>query len=314
MSTPERRQSVLLTGGTGFIGRACLRRLLAGGFDVHGITPIPESEAHERLTWYEADLTDAGQLEDVVRRAGASHLLHLAWRPISGDVWSAEDNDEWTDIGRRLVQLFYEHGGRRVVGCGSCGEYDWSDGLCVEDQTPLNPNTRYGRAKAALWEAIGQITAQTPGATAAWGRVFFVYGPNEHPQRLVSSVILSLLKGEPALCSHGRQVRDYLHVDDVADGLVSLLESDASGAFNIACGQPRRVMDVIHEIGNATGKGELIRLGARPAAEHEPPVILGSAHKMADRVGWTASIGLSEGIRQTVDWWARREGQLLNNS
>ena len=62
--------------------------------------------------------------------------------------------------------------------------------------------------------------AATAGLSGAGRAMFFLYGPHEHPERLVSSVILALLRGEPAKSSHGRQIRDYMHVQDVADGLV----------------------------------------------------------------------------------------------
>ena len=75
--------------------------------------------------------------------------------------------------------------------------------------------------------------------------MFFLYGPHEHPDRLVSSVILSLLRGEPAKCSHGRQIRDYMHVQDVANGLVALLDSDVRGAVNVSSGQATTLREIV---------------------------------------------------------------------
>ncbi len=67
------------------------------------------------------------------------------------------------------------------------------------------------------------------GLSAAWGACSSCTARTSIRDRLVSSVILSLLRGEPAKCSHGRQIRDYMHVQDVADGLVALLDSDVRG-------------------------------------------------------------------------------------
>ncbi|WP_421021629.1 NAD-dependent epimerase/dehydratase family protein, partial [Klebsiella pneumoniae] len=78
--------------------------------------------------------------------------------------------------------------------------------------------------------------ASQTGLSATWARLFFMYGPGEHPNRVTSSVILSLLQGKSAQCSHGMQIRDFLHVADVASALVTLLDSDVTGPVNIGSG------------------------------------------------------------------------------
>src|SRR5207245_614301 len=89
--------------------------------------------------------------------------------------------------------------------------------------------------KLALASLLEAYAGQT-GLSQAWARIFFLYGPREHPKRLVSSVIRSLLRGERARCSHGQQIRDYLHVEDAAGALVALLESEVTGR---AAGRPQ---------------------------------------------------------------------------
>ncbi len=135
------------------------------------------------------------------------------------------------------MRAFRAAGGTRVVTAGSCLEYDWNYGYCSEVATPL-------RAAHALRHLQARAAAADVGAddaarwfTSAWGRIFFLYGPHEHPDRLVASVIRSLLAGEPARTSHGNQVRDYLYAGDVADAFVALLESDVTGPINIASGR-----------------------------------------------------------------------------
>src|SRR5204862_6165408 len=107
--------------------------------------------------------------------------------------------------------------------------------------------------------------AAANGVSTAWGRLFSVYGPHEHPKRLVPSVIRSLLAGEPAACSHGTQIRDYLFAQDAADALITLLESDITGPLNLASGQPIALRDIVQCLGTLLGRPDLIRLGAIPA-------------------------------------------------
>jgi nucleoside-diphosphate-sugar epimerase len=211
-----------------------------------------------------------------------------------------------------LVRQFREQGGQRTVIVGSCYEYDWRYGYCSEQLTPRLPNTFYGAAKNGLHDTfVGYSTAS--GLSGAWGRVFFLYGPNENPRRLVSSVICSLLKGVEAPSSHGEQIRDYLHVQDVADGLVALLESSAQGAYNVTSGRAVTLRTIIERIGALTGRPELLRIGAIPARANDTPLVVGDTTQMQRDVGWTAKIGLDEGLKATIEWWReqlRRSGEL----
>jgi nucleoside-diphosphate-sugar epimerase len=113
------------------------------------------------------------------------------------------------------LESFASNGGQRIVMACSYAEYDWKFGVCREFETPRTPATLYGASKHAV-QCIQQAFAWRVKLSAAWGRIFFLYGLNEHPKRLVSYVVRKLLRGEPALCSTGDRTRDFLYVKDVA--------------------------------------------------------------------------------------------------
>ena len=94
----------------------------------------------------------------------------------------------------------------------------------VDRPTPLTPDTLYGTAKHAL-HVIADAWARQVGVELAWGRVFHLYGPHEHPDRLVPGLARAMLRGEIAPCSHGRQVRDFLYVPELGDAFAALLAS-----------------------------------------------------------------------------------------
>jgi nucleoside-diphosphate-sugar epimerase len=144
------------------------------------------------------------------------------------------------------------------------------------------------------------------GVSTAWGRLFSVYGPHEHPKRLVPSVTQSLLAGEPALCSHGTQIRDYLFAEDAADALLTLLESDVSGPINLASGQPVALRDIITRIGALLGRPDLIRLGAIPAAPSDKPFVVADTTRTVSALGWRPRHTLESGLLQTIAWWRRQ--------
>ena len=299
-------KKVLLTGASGFIGHHCLEPLLARGYEVHAVSSKPHKPDSRGVRWHQANLLEAGSAKALVGEVQPTHLLHLAWFVVPGKLITAPENFAWVRASMDLVQEFAAQGGKRLTVCGSSYEYDWSYGYCSEKQTPLVPNNVYGSCKQALCLMVQSFASQS-ALSAAWGRVFFLYGPNEHPQRLVSSVILSLLKGEPAKCSHGRQIRDYLHVQDVADGLVSLLDSGVTGTVNVSSGQAATLREIVLTIGRLMGKTELIQLGAIPARANDTPLVVGENLRLLNECGWKQQYELEAGLRQTIDWWQARK-------
>jgi len=191
---------VLLTGATGFIGRRCLPLLLANGYEVHAVSSRLPQETCSDVCWHQVNLLDFSQVSVLIADMQPTHLLHFAWYAEPGKYWTALENFHWVQASLSVLWQFYSHGGKRLVMAGTCAEYDWKYGYCSEQITPLLPATVYGTCKHSLQVMLDAFSRQT-GLSVAWGRIFFLYGPHEHPDRLVSSVIRSVLRGEPARCS-----------------------------------------------------------------------------------------------------------------
>jgi nucleoside-diphosphate-sugar epimerase len=295
---------VLVTGATGFIGRHCIQPLRDRGYEVHAVSSQGRADI-EGVEWRKADLMAPGAARSVLAEVRPTHLLHLAWYVVPGKLIASPENFRWVEASMELVRSFAEAGGKRVAVCGSGYEYDWSYGFCHELRTPTRPDTAYGACKQALNLLLGAYAAQA-GLSAAWGRVFFLYGPHEHPDRLVSSVIRALLEGRPAPCSHGRQVRDYMHVQDVADGLVALLDSAVTGPVNVSSGQAVTIREIVQTIGAILERPELIQLGAIPARANDAPLVAGDNARMVAETGWSPKLDLEAGLRQTIEWWRGR--------
>jgi hypothetical protein len=137
--------------------------------------------------------------------------------------------------------------------------------------------------------------------SGAWGRISYSYGPHEHRDRLVPTVIRSLLQGLPARCSEGSQIRDFLH--DVASASVGLLDSEVAGPVNIASGRPVAVREVIYNIADKLGRRDLIQLGVVPVHAGQPPVLIADTTRLVDEVGWSPEYDLDSGLHQTIEWW-----------
>lgn len=296
-----------MTGGAGFLGRPAVEALVGRGWQVDAVSRRPPAAAADRARWHDTDLHDADRVARLLAETRPTHLLHLAWHDgADGDIYGSPENDRWIESSTGLLHAFAEHGGERVVFVGSCAEYDWGHGLCDERRTPLVPASRYGRAKLELGERFARFVGAAGRPSGAWARPFFLFGPHEGPRRLLASVIRSLLAGEPARCSHGRQIRDYLYSVDAADALVSLLESDLEGPINIASGEPTSIAHLVYRTAGHLGREELVRLGEIPARADEPPLIVGDVDRLRRELGWSPRHGLDEALAATIDWWRRQ--------
>jgi nucleoside-diphosphate-sugar epimerase len=296
---------VLVTGASGFIGRMTLDALLARGHEVHAVTSRPDAERPPAagLRWHAADLLTPGAERGVLDAVAPSHLMHLAWYAEPGRFWRAPENLLWVEASLRLLRGFADAGGRRAVIAGTCAEYAWTDDThCVERRTPLEPATLYGTSKHAL-RLIAEAYAAQADLSLAWGRIFFVFGPFEHPNRLVSSVARALVRGEEALTSHGEQVRDFMCSTDLGDAFSALLHSSVEGPVNVASGEPVRIRDLVEQVAEAAGRPDLLRLGARPAAPGEPTSLTADVTRLRDEVGWTPPQMLRKRVAETVEWW-----------
>ena len=304
---------LLITGATGFIGTHCLPLLTTNGYEVHAVTKnssVEDSDTNQ-VNWHRVDLLDQSQIQRLIAHVQPTHLLHFAWYATPRKYLTSPENVRWVQASLALLQAFAENGGQRVVMAGTCAEYDWKYGYCSEEITPLIPATLYGTCKHSV-QMIMRTYAEQRGLSSAWGRIFFLYGPHEHRDRLISYVIRSLLLGEIAHCSHGRQLRDFLYVKDVASAFVALLDSVVIGPVNIASGQPTKLLDVIYAIADLLNRRELIQLNSISTPPDEPPLIVADIHKLSNEVRWLPEFDFKEGLTQTIEWW--RHNLALNKS
>jgi nucleoside-diphosphate-sugar epimerase len=293
---------VIVTGARGFIGRHTIPFLKERGYDIHATTSKPITDKlRDDITWHSVDLLDSGQVADLCKKLKATHLLHLAWYDNTADRMTSVENISWVGASLHLVEQFAQNGGRRLVLGGSGTEYDWRYGYCNEELTPTEPESFYAQCKTSL-HAIIKKYAQRTNLSYASGRVFFVYGPHEQENRLVAYAIRSLLMRQKANMSHAHQMRDYMHVSDVADALVKLLGSDITGSVNIGSGRAVKLREIVDLVGEKLNGLDLLEYGP-VESKFDSPLVMADISKLRDELAWEPKYDLENGIEDTINWW-----------
>jgi nucleoside-diphosphate-sugar epimerase len=283
----------LVTGASGFIGQDVVHCLLREGVDVValGRGDGPQRDQVERI---HADLLRSDRLDDLLGSVRATLLVHLAWYTEHGAFWSSPLNREWVDATSRLVDAFCRSGGERVLGVGTFAEYEWSEECCREASTPLRPATVYGVAKDAARRATASI-CESFGVSSAWARIFIPIGTQDAPRRLVPSVIDVLQGAREPFAIDGSAARDFLHVSDIAAGLVAVARSEVVDAINVCAGVPTRIADIVAHLA--------CRLDADPRPlerrfarrQDEPLTLYGDARKVHS-LGWRPELSIMDAL------------------
>jgi nucleoside-diphosphate-sugar epimerase len=264
---------VILTGASGFVGRQICTALVGRGHQVIALSRHQHGgrgggESTKGVQWLCADLLGGDDLAGLMAQAQAHHLIHAAWEVGHGTFWQAPENFVWQRATDQLAQAFYAAGGQRFVGLGSCAEYDWSSGAVTggtdlpwSESRALVPGTIYGQAKAQTGTDLLAL-AQKMGTSAAWVRLFHLFGPGEPAARLVPSIIENIRLGRVARCGSGRAVRDFVSTWFAARAIVAVMESPVDGAINVGSGCGVRIADLAQDVANLLMRPDLLHMGA----------------------------------------------------
>jgi nucleoside-diphosphate-sugar epimerase len=297
---------VLVTGITGFVGRHVIAPLIKCGYEVHGVSRKKTiSGEFFGVVDHAVDLLLPGEAEALIKTVRPTHLLHLAWTPDPGRALMSLENVRWAAATLNLFHSFTVAGGIRAVLVGSCAEYDWGFELLDERETPLRPATLYGTAKNSVRELL-EFASRDTITNLAWARLFFLYGPHEQDTRLVATVARSLAAGRIVATTDGAQKRDYMHIEDAAAGLAALLESEISGAINIASGYCGPVRGIVETLGRIAGRKDLLKIGELTSPIGTPPILTANLTRMHEELGFTPHYSLESGLTSTYEWWRAR--------
>lgn len=269
------RSLILLTGASGFVGRQILRALQVRGRAVRVVVrdakkvQNAKESAVEVVTSPDLFAENAAWWADVCRDIDT--VIHAAWYVEPGQYLQSSKNHECFLGTLRLAEGAERASVRRLVGIGTCFEYDLNFGY-LSIATPLKPSTPYAKAKADTFAALSKCLRES-GIEFAWCRLFYLFGEGEDARRLVPLLHAKLGVGEPVELSSGTQIRDYLDVRDAGRMIADAALGSIQGPVNICSGKPITVREIAEKIADEYGRRDLLRFGAR--LDHDPPCVVG---------------------------------------
>ncbi|WP_353945696.1 dTDP-glucose 4,6-dehydratase [Streptomyces sp. HUAS MG91] len=307
---------ILVTGAAGFIGSHFVRGLLAdkySGWEGAQVTALDKltyagnrenlPASHERLVFVRGDVCDRDLLRELV--PGHDAVVHFAAEShVDRSLEGAGEFFRTNVLGTQtLLDAVLESGIERVVHVstdevyGSIEEGSWTE------EWPLLPNSPYAASKASS-DLVARAYWRTHGLDLSITRCSNNYGPYQHPEKVIPLFVTNLLEGRQVpLYGDGRNVREWLHVDDHCRGIHLVLNGGRAGEiYNIGGGNEYSNLALTERLLELTGAGEemIRRVADRKAHDLRYSI---DESKIREELGYAPLTGFEKGLADTVAWY-----------
>lgn len=315
------RPRALVTGGLGFIGANLVKQLAKGDARITVLTPSAAAHresaaefASRGIEIVSGDVRDAELMRRLV--AGSDVIYHLAgW---SGAVRSLDDPFTDLDVNYRgtlvlLEAVRREGSSAKVVFAGSRLHYGHAAALPVSESAAPDPLSLHAVHKTAAESAL-QIYRRVHGIRAVVARITNPYGIGQPRERTAYGVINRLvhlaINDEPLpIFGDGRQLRDYIYVDDVVTALIAMGTSARAdgGTYNVGSGTGTALVDAARTIIEIAGSGRIEHVEwPELASRVETGDFIADISRIRAELGWAPSVALRDGLQQTVEFHRSR--------
>ena len=294
---------VLVTGATGFLGRALCRKLLEGGHELLGLSrttgKLDSSYSKKAIKYVAYNMGEELPL-DVIDYA-PEVLVHLAWDGIPDFsrqkcVENVESQLEFLKETEKISGL------KKVVSAGTCREYGAKQGACLEGER-FPPDSYFSWAKQSLGDYFA-FDCRRREMCFVWFRIYYVYGPGQRAESLIPMLIKAFRTNKAPEISNPAAANDYIYVDDVVNAFVKAVENEScDGFFNLGSGKTTPVAEISglveHVISNSNDfSSKLIK---KVASIKSGSGMWADITSSGQKLGWAPQVSLIEGINRTID-------------
>lgn len=320
MSRAPSLEKILVTGGTGFIGRHLLDALCAAGHrpaasarDAKKVEPLPEA-IRTQARWLELDLLDHEATRACLLAEKPTVLFHLAGQSARGEDAQAKAACTALNVHAtaNLLKAAQQAGAERVLLIGSADEYGAGKSGALSEDATLAPVSDYGISKAEATR-IAQKMFREDGCPVVILRPFTVYGTHQPRRMFVAEAVECAVSGRPFRMTAGTQKRDLVAVADVTRALMaaaSLPHLEGQG-INLGSGQPESLSDVAKLIWELSESDAPLLIGARAASAAETHDTWADISRARELLNWEPRISLEDGLREMIE--CEREQQMMVN-
>lgn len=273
---------ILITGGTGFVGRQIVRSLSKKNVEItlvvrsgkeNIVKDIPSVK--KVITSQDIFVEDRHWWANACK--GIDTVIHAAWYVEPGQYLESEKNVDCLMGSLELARGAACAKVGKFIGIGTCFEYELSTSR-LSIQTPLKPLTTYAATKTSLFTFCSTYLP-VRGVEFAWCRLFYLYGEGEDERRLVPYVRGKISKGETAELTEGKQIRDYLDVSQAGDQISEVALGREVGPVNICSGLATTVRELAEEIAKEYARPDLLSFGRKDENINEPPCVYGEPRR-----------------------------------
>ena len=309
-------KKAVITGATGAIGRALIKICIEAGYEVlavvHRASPrAAELETLKNCKVLRLDLNEYDSAIDEMKKQNLDQgsyelFFHLSWvAPFGKDRDNLDLQLGNIKAALAAVRFAKAIGCSTFIGTGSQAEYGRVEGMLSPD-TPVFPETGYGITKLCAGQ-LTRLACEQLGLRHVWCRVLSVYGPYDRDQTLISTAVISMLKGEETEFTPCDQMWDYIYSDDAARAILLAGRKGESGkVYIIGSGEVHPLREYIEKIAEITGYEKEIGFGKRPYNDKQV-MYLQADTTMLKKIGFEPQVDFEEGIRQIILWRAGKQ-------
>jgi UDP-glucose 4-epimerase len=301
---------VLVTGGSGFIGSHVVDRLLAHGHEPKIFDQLPSPHHRRRdVETVTGDLLEPSTLRAALR--GCDAVTHLAAVSDVNDVVAQPGRAEL--VNSRGTALLLEAARAMDVGRVVYASTVWVYGD-AEGSAPLDEETRLALPKHlyTATKLAGEMYCRSYGELYGGDhtilRFGIPYGPRSRPTTVLAAFVANALAGKAlTIMGDGRQTRQFVYVEDLADGVVASLAPAASGRiYNLVHDESVSVREIAETVRALVGEVPIVHVEDRPADLRSSDI---SSARASEELGWRATTSFAEGARRYVDWVTATRGK-----